>query len=227
MQTLSVSFFNYGLETKRIECLQKHEYANELVKFLENLMIEQNDQKGCIVFDIDDTLVSQESYPLQDIVRFLHFCKKQGFIIALVTARHSSMNIITKVELQGINIIQGRDYKAEDLFFCPDSYRVSYVKISQWKQSARKFLKNKYKTVFLTVGDQWTDLITIKDEKDRRHLDQAYSTFTHPYLVFKLYDGIANYGFKLKDSPVVEPKYVLLKVGRNSSKLQSKIIFNE
>jgi len=137
------------------------------------------------------------------------------------------MRKFTIDELKGVHIIQGRDYAPEDLFFCPDAYRVSFVKISQWKQSARKFLKNKYGSVLCTIGDQWTDLIEIKQETERARLDEAYSTSLTPYLLFKLYDGICSYGIKLKSDPIIEPKFVIFKVGQQSSQSQSQVYFTE
>lgn len=182
-------------------------------------------ETGCIIFDIDDTLVSENSYPIIDVVNLLKFCKSLGCKIGLVTARHSSMRKFTIDELKGIQVLQGRDYDPEDLFFCPDSYRISFVKISQWKQSARKFLKNKYETVFCTVGDQWTDLVEIQNEKERSHLDEAYNTQFTPYLLFKLYDGISKYGIKLKSDPTIDPKFVMIKLGE--ARLQSKVFFTQ
>jgi hypothetical protein len=193
-----------------MKCIDRREELSWLVTEIQ-IRIAESFQKGlgqtCIVFDIDDTLISDESYPIADMVSLLKFAKKNGCAIGLVTARHRSMRKITGEELKGVHILEGVDYAPEDLFFCPDSYRVSYVKISQWKQSARKFLKNKYKTVLCTVGDQWTDLVEIQDELERKRLDEAYSTQITPYLLFELYDGISMYGLKLKSNPIIEPKF--------------------
>lgn len=137
------------------------------------------------------------------------------------------MRKFTIDELKGVQIVQGRDYAAEDLFFCPDSYRINFVKISQWKQSARKFLKNKYGSVLCTIGDQWTDLVEIHNEQERSRLDEAYSTRITPYLLFKLFDGISKYGIKLKSDPVIEPKFIMLKSPQAYSQCQSKVIFTQ
>ena len=197
-----------------MKCIYRKEDLNFLVTETQSRLIESlrslNGQSTCIIFDIDDTLISENSYPLRDVVSLLKFCKQRGCSIGLVTARHKSMREITRDELRGVQIIEGEDYDPTDLFFCPEDYRKTYVKISKWKQSARTFLKNKYKHVFCTVGDQWTDLVEIQDELERERLDQAYSTQITPYLLFELCDGISAYGLKLKSDPIVEPKYSIV-----------------
>jgi len=196
-----------------MECLDKHETVQRLNSKLEDLLLDAKlpPKKQCVVFDIDDTLISDDSYPINDVISLLKLFKKHGCLIGLVTARHSSMRKATGDELRGVNIVQGVDYDPEHLFFCPDDYRGSYVRISQWKQSARKFLKNKHGPVFVTVGDQWTDLIEIDSEDERSFLNDAYGTDQNPYLLFKLHDGISSYGLKLKSSPIVLPRFTMVK----------------
>lgn len=193
-----------------MKCMDRREDLNSLVTDIQ-VRLADSVRNGlgptCIVFDIDDTLISDESYPIADVVSLLKFCKTQGCAIGLVTARHKSMRKITGDELKGVHILEGQDYLPEDLFFCPESYRTTYVNISKWKQSARKFLKNKYKSVFCTIGDQWTDLVEIQEELDRKRLDEAYSTQITPYLFFELYDGISMHGLKLKSNPNIIPRY--------------------
>jgi len=198
----------------KMQCILKKEDLNFIISKTQTSLIEflssSNRQSTCIIFDIDDTLISENSYPIKDVIDLLKFCKQRGCVIGLVTARHKSLRNITRDELKGVQIIEGEEYAPEDLFFCPENYRTSYVKISEWKQSARQFLKNKYKHVFCTVGDQWTDLIKIKNEEERERLDEAYSTQYTPYLLFYLRDGISMYGLKLKSYPVVKPKFTVL-----------------
>jgi hypothetical protein len=196
-----------------MECLDKQENATKLISMLEDLVIDSklSSSKHCVVFDIDDTLISEDSYPIHDVIGLLKMFKKHGCLIGLVTARHPSMRKATGDELRGVNILQGVDYEPENLFFCPEDYRSSFVRISQWKQSARKFLKNKHGPVFCTVGDQWTDLIEIHAEDERSFLNNAYGTDVNPYLLFKLHDGISSYGLKLKSSPIVLPKFTMVK----------------
>jgi len=200
------------LREKKMECIHKKEKLTDLINDAKLLLIETLQSLGqstCVIFDIDDTLISENSYPLVGVVDFLKFCKEKGCAIGLVTARHKSLRDITGDELKGVKIIKGEDYAPEDLFFCPQEYRTSYVKISQWKESARLFLRNKYKHVFCTVGDQWTDLIKIKDEDERKRLDEVYSSQITPYSLFLIHDGISKYGLKLKSDPTVKPKYLV------------------
>jgi len=205
-----------------MRCIERQEHLNSLVTETQSRLIETLRSLGgrstCIIFDIDDTLISEDSYPLLEVVELLKFCRQKGCAVGLVTARHKSMRKITGDELKGVKIIEGIDYAPEDLFFCPEEYRTSYVKISQWKQSARLFLKNKYKHVFCTVGDQWTDLVEIKDEMDRERLDLSYSTEITPYLLFELTDGISAYGLKLKSYPKIKPKFTIFQ--NNKKRIQ-------
>jgi hypothetical protein len=198
-----------------MECIDKQETAEKLISQLEDRLIQTQvtPNKLVAVFDIDDTLISDESFPIADVIFLLKTCKKFGCTIGLVTARHTSMRKVTIDELKGVNILENVDYLSEDLFFCPEDYRSSYVKISQWKKSARKFLKNKYGPVFITVGDQWTDLIEITNEEERHFLNDAYGTEQNPYLLFILHDGISSYGLKLKSSPIVLPKFTIVHGG--------------
>jgi hypothetical protein len=195
-----------------MECLDKQQSAEKLILALEDRLAEAQSTptKLCAVFDIDDTLISEESFPISDVIALKKTCLQFGCTIGLVTARHPSMRKVTIDELRGVNILDGIDYAPEDLFFCPEDYRSSFVKISQWKKSARKFLKNKYGPVFVTAGDQWTDLIEISSEEERKFLDDAYGTDINPYQLFKLHDGISSYGLKLKSSPVVLPKFTMV-----------------
>jgi hypothetical protein len=199
------------------------------IQALKNLILDHRTLPGkkCVVFDIDDTLLSENSYPIMEVVKLLKFVRAHNYAVALVTARHISMRKFTILELNAIDIKETRDYLPEDLFFCPDSHRTSFVKISQWKNSSRKTMKHKYSSVFCTVGDQWTDLVEIKEEKERQNLDIAYFTSAYPYLLFKLYHDHAEYGLKLKSDPIIPPKFVVLKVGNESELTQSKLIFNQ
>ena len=210
---------------QKIECLLKEESLHTLCTRAEDMFSSEVFSKKCAVFDIDDTLISEHSYPIKEVILLLQFFKTHSCPIALVTARHSSMRKITIDELKGAQVVLGRDYKPEDLFFCPDAYRKDFVKISEWKQSARKFLSLKYGGILCTVGDQWTDLIKIKEDNDRYRLDKSHNTQMFPYLLFRLYDGISSYGIKLKSDPIVSPKFVMIHVG--DSDLQTKIIFKE
>jgi hypothetical protein len=111
--------------------------------------------------------------------------------------------------------------KYQDLYHL-NNVEIHRLKSSEYyknnKEKVHEYLKNKYKHVFCTVGDQWTDLIEIQDEQDRTRLDKAYSTEITPYLLFELYDGICTYGLKLKSYPTVQPRYTMSSYSNNHEK---------
>jgi hypothetical protein len=96
-------------------------------------------------------------------------------------------------------------YDGSNLLFCPEEYRKSFTQISTWKKSARYFIKTKTKRKMLcTIGDQWTDLIAIKDDSYKQVLDDAYGA--EKLRLVRLHDGISYFGIKL---PVLKqfPEY--------------------
>ena len=92
--------------------------------------------------------------------------------------------------------------------FCPQQFRSSFTEISRWKRSARYYLKvNSKRKLLCTVGDQWTDLITIESDKERSMLDDAYGPST--LRLMRLNDGLCIFGIKLptEESPEMEISY--------------------
>lgn len=171
----------------------------EMPKIIATLEILMRDfPKGdqyAVVFDIDDTLVREDSAPLPEVISLLKQFAASNYVIGLVTARHESMREFTLKELATVGITYSI-FKGENLMFCPQQYRTSFTSISKWKQSARYFLKTNTKRKLLcTVGDQWTDLITIESDRERDLLDNAYGPST--LRLMRLNDGLCIFGIKL------------------------------
>ena len=147
-----------------------------------------------IVFDIDDTLVT-ETGRIDSMIELLQAFHKLSATICLVTARHPSMRNETIQELHDKGI-QAHMY--EDISFSPENYRKSMKLVGDWKAKRRYELANKHKTpVLLTAGDQWTDLIRVDSVDDLQLLDDAFGTSHNPFLLVRPSDGISILGLKL------------------------------
>jgi hypothetical protein len=164
-------------------------------------------EEYAVVFDIDDTLVRDDSASLPEVVALLKQFAASKYVIGLVTARHESMREFTLKELAAIGITYSI-FKGENLMFCPQQFRTSFTAISKWKQSARYFLKvNSKRKLLCTVGDQWTDLITIESDKDRAMLDDAYGPST--LRLMRLNDGLCIFGIKLPSEDAPSPSFTI------------------
>ena len=124
-----------------------------------------------VVFDIDDTLVRDDSTPLPEVVMLFRKLRRIGSKIFLVTARHPSMRKQTVTELQSIGI---DPMMYESLMITPKEYRTSMKKVGEWKFFARQSISTRYGApIALTIGDQWTDVFKVAEE-EMAQLDQAY-----------------------------------------------------
>jgi hypothetical protein len=71
--------------------------------------------------------------------------------------------------------------------------------VGEWKRAARQQIANKYQMpILLTVGDQWTDIISVKSVKELQQLDDAHGSQHTPWMLFRVEDGIGFFGLKLK-----------------------------
>lgn len=149
-----------------------------------------------IVFDIDETLVLDDSKPLPEVIALLKRLRALNCRIFLVTARHPSARDFTIKELADVGVTS--DFY-DELALCPQRFRVSMNLVGDWKKSQRQAIANRYKMpVLLTVGDQWTDLTSVKSLQEMNALDEAYGTEHTPWTLVRLEDGIGFYGLKLK-----------------------------
>ena len=176
----------------------------QVIELLEVLLRAEPPQEYVVVFDIDDTLVREDSSPLKEVIELLGTFFKMGCVIGLVTARHESMREFTIQELAEVGITS-QVYRGEHLKFCPQEYRTSFTSISKWKQSARYFLKaNTKRKLLCTVGDQWTDLVTIESDRERALLDDAYGS--DKLRLMRLNDNLCMFGLKIPLPPETLPQ---------------------
>jgi len=193
---------------------------NAIIETLEILLRTMPSVPYTVVFDIDDTIVRKNSDALPEVLELLFMFHNMGCIIGFITARHESMREFTVEELKAINI-NNDIYQGQNLLFCPQNYRNSFTSISEWKQSARYFLKSSTRRKLLcTVGDQWTDLITIKNDKERAMLDSAYGGST--LRLMRLNDGLCEFGIKLPNEEVDVDKQSAQAFLDNLKKLSSE-----
>jgi len=124
-----------------------------------------------VVFDIDDTLVRDDSSPLPEVVLLFKKLRRIGAKIFLITARHPKMRKQTVSELMSIGI---DPMSYEELMITPKEYRTSMKKVGEWKFFARQSIATRYGApIALTIGDQWTDVFKVGEE-EMTLLDQAY-----------------------------------------------------
>jgi hypothetical protein len=177
----------------------------QVIELLDVLLrAEPQENSYVVIFDIDDTLVREDSSPIKEVIDLLGSFVKMGCVIGLVTARHESMREFTIQELTDVGITP-QVYKGEHLKFCPQEYRTIFTSISKWKQSARYFIKSNTKRKLLcTVGDQWTDLITIESDRERALLDDAYGSDKLRFV--RLNDNLCLFGIKLPLPSETQPQ---------------------
>lgn len=138
------------------------------------------------VFDIDDTVIQDDGstgLPNVQAIAFLKWCKSQNIKVHLVTARLSTPEIAaeTRDDLQRQNIVIGRDYDTLEL--CPNAWRASLARVSQWKHKQRLRHCSSMSTLVLTVGDQWGDLVPIPYEDRIDELDVKFRVNETPWLL--------------------------------------------
>lgn len=149
-----------------------------------------------IVFDIDDTLLSEDDEPLHEVIALLKRLRGLHCRIFLVTARHTSARAFT---IQQLNRIGVRADMYDKLFLAPEHYRKSMRDVGVWKKMVRQSLANEFgEPILLTVGDQWTDLLTVQSAQEMNNLNEAFGTDHTPFILCRLDDGVGFYGLKLR-----------------------------
>jgi len=141
-------------------------------------------------FDIDDTLVFDDGRETPNVqVRFLlDICRAHGCKIHLITARERDPSVVkwTRDQLRRHGVLY------TTLSLAPKKARESMSLIANWKHSERERHKP-----FLSVGDQWGDLINLKDVSDIDALDKEHNVEHTPWILMKPMDNVTTYGFKL------------------------------
>jgi hypothetical protein len=115
-----------------------------------------------------------------------------GLDIHLVTARMKRPDVTrwTRAQLER----HGIEYNT--LALAPEESRASMAAVAQWKHQQRASHGN----VFLSVGDQWGDMMLLTDESQIQKLDMTYTVDQGPWVIIMPNDGTTRYGLKLMDT---------------------------
>jgi hypothetical protein len=120
-------------------------------KILLNDLLDRNQfiNPKCVIFDIDDTLVTNNNIPITNVINFYNYIRKElKLSTVIITARRKTSEYHTKKLLENLKI---DDY---DHLFMRSNY---YIKnISFYKYEIRRCLSEKYDIV-ANVGNYYTD----------------------------------------------------------------------
>ena len=150
-----------------------------------------------VVFDIDATVVTKDSRPIEDTIRLLKRLREAKARIHLVTARHPSIRAETIAELISVGITPDL---YDSLLITPEADRKHMGAVGKWKENARRSIALAANSlVALTIGDQWTDLVAVESAKEMQELDSAFIGFGDcpKYILVRPKDGISCLGLKL------------------------------
>lgn len=156
-----------------------------------------------VVFDIDDTLLfdvqtastrAQNVIPHQVVVDLLLRLRQLGADIHLVTARLNEAEIVreTEAELRTLGLAY------ETLTLAPERARGSMAAVSLWKMQVRKRIAVERRSpITLTVGDQWGDMVVLREDDQIDELDNQFTAHTLPYILLRPHDNVSLWGLKL------------------------------
>ena len=123
--------------------------SKDIINYLSQLNVEDKD---CIVFDIDETLIDLNGNVIQPIVDIYNYAKKIKYLIVLITGRTGLQKVVeyTTSQLKNKNIT-GYKY----LYLRPNINEDPFI----YKENARKSLVyNEGYTIIMSIGDQILDM---------------------------------------------------------------------
>ena len=103
-------------------------------------VLREHDMKhnSSVMFDIDETLITNDGYPIQPMIQLAKDASTMGYTIVILTARPSKYRKPTEEELAYFNIPY-------------DQLGFVHAKYKGWvKQNMDNYF-------VLSIGDQWTD----------------------------------------------------------------------
>jgi len=128
------------------------------IEHIENLKKTKIQNKGAVMFDIDDTLLEvteNESghfhlKPIKPIINLLNYCINNGLLVIIITARDSVFKNQTIKDLNKHNI------KYSGLY-CRQSPEQDY---ENFKSDIKAHLFKEFDVkILMSVGDNWIDII--------------------------------------------------------------------
>lgn len=112
-------------------------------------------QKGCVVFDIDHTLIDGEGKVIKSVFQLYELCINLNFDVCIVTARGE--NKVNRNKTKELLIKSGID-KYKLLYMMPIEIYNSFENISAYKKNAREDIELQLDTKIIgNIGDQWSD----------------------------------------------------------------------
>lgn len=186
---------------KRLNHLRKTNFR-DMEKPLMDLLRSVNPSRSAVVFDIDETILINDpkidacyhARPNHGIMKLYRLCLRLQIAVYFVTARRLSDDNYewTTKQLQCIGA-----GKYAELHMCPESYRVSPAKISDFKKRARDRIARKSgREIVLNTGDQWTDTMQFKSNREVRAFDEKDRK---SYWLFAPVEDNAMWQLKLPD----------------------------
>ena len=180
----------------------KYTNFKHLEKPLVNILRSVNPSTSAAVFDIDETILINDpkidacyhARPNPGILKMYRLCLRLHIAVYFVTARRLSDDNYewTTKQLQCI----GAGQYAE-LHMCPESYRVSPAKVSEFKKKARARITRKSgREIVLNAGDQWTDMLQMSSTKE---VNAFISKDNKSYWLFQPIDREVLWQLKLPD----------------------------
>lgn len=153
------------------------------------------------IFDIDDTIIfdvqrkgkkKQAVVPNKPLLRLMRRLHSLGLEVHVITARLNEPEIVKMTEREMKEV----DAVWHTLSLAPDHARTSMEAVSAWKKNTRQHLaKTRGSVVLLTVGDQWGDLLKLKNDNEIDVYDHKYGSDS--YMILRPHDGVSIWGLKL------------------------------
>ena len=158
--------------------------------------------KSAVVFDIDETILINDpkidacyhARPNPGMMKIYKLCLRLQIAVYFVTARRLSNDNYdwTTKQLQCVGA-----GKYVELHMCPESYRVSASKISEFKKRARARITRKSgRQIVLNAGDQWTDMLHMSSSQE---VNAFISKDNRSYWLFQPLDREVLWQLKLPD----------------------------
>lgn len=150
-----------------------------------------------IVFDIDDTVLfgNESVRPNANVIRLLKKLKSLGAEIHLVTARQNDPDIL-QLTVDELNKVKLTNEYYTSLSLAPEKNRDTMADISKWKLNTRKDIAAKNQIpITLTVGDQWGDMMSLKNDETIEKMNEQYSKKKYHFV--RPDDKVSLWGLKL------------------------------
>lgn len=194
------TLFVNGVKFEHIKATNFKSIEKYIVEIIKNAG--QEPHRYAVVFDIDETILINDrrieacdhARPNQSMMKIYKLCLRLKIAVFFVTARRLCDENYEWTNRQ-LQCIGAGKYK--ELHMCPESYRSSAAKISEFKKSARARITRKSgRKIILNAGDQWTDTLQMRCKKEA---DAFIAKDNKSYWLFQPIDCEVMWQLKLPD----------------------------